>query len=138
MARKIKESFMIQEDHCGKSRSAFEFQYFEVSDERAIWNPNMDILETEKEIIVLIEAAGIQEDTLQVHAIDNRLVVSGERHLTIPDTIRHYHQLEIQFMPFQKTVILPGTVDSAHIIATYAKGMLDIRVSRKHLKQGGL
>ncbi|MDX9755644.1 MAG: Hsp20/alpha crystallin family protein [bacterium] len=132
--RKPKDSLLIQEDFFGKSKNVFEFQYFETPDHLAGWNPSMDIFETEKKIYILIEAAGLQEETVNLHSVDNRLVVSGERTLDIPEAILHYHQLEIQFMPFQKTIILPGMIDADKVEATYRNGMLYICVAKRHLK----
>ena len=133
--RKPKESLLIQEDCGGYAKNVVEFRYFDSQEMNAGWNPNMDIFETETEIIVLIEAAGLNEDTLRLHSVDNRLVVSGDRHLDSKETIRHFHQLEIQFLPFRKTIILPGAIDAAHVTAKYRNGMLTISVTKKDMKQ---
>lgn len=132
--KKTKNFLYIQEDCCGKASKVFEFQYFDSPEQRGGWEPNMDIFESEKDICVLIEAAGLNEESLNLHAVDNRLVVSAERQLKFEETICQYHQLEIQFLPFQKTVILPGTIEASEVDAKYNNGMLFIRVPKKALR----
>lgn len=130
MVRKSK-TLCITEEVQGQSKHVYEFQYHDMPASQTSWNPNMDILETSKDLIIIIEAAGLDEKKLQLNAIENRLVLSGERRLDISDSVVRYHQLEILFMPFQKTIILPGAIDEKNVKAQYKNGMLTIRVPKQ-------
>lgn len=129
--RKSKQALYVTEDSIGCMKRVFEFQYQDYPNVQSAWNPSMDIFETEEDYVILIEAAGLNEETLQLHAIDKRLVLSGERRQFFDEPVLRYHQLEIQFMPFQKTIILPDVVDENQVQANYRNGMLVIRVSKK-------
>lgn len=135
MVRKKRKTLYVSEDSFGKNRSVFEFQYQDIPDIHSAWNPNMDIYETKDDLVVLIEAAGLDEKSLTLHAVDNRLVLSGERKRLVDEEVIRYHQLEIPCMPFQKTIILPGTIDDSRVKAKYENGLLMIRVS-KHSIEG--
>lgn len=132
MIRKGK-TLCVQEDSVGKGKHVFEFQYYDAANVQTTWNPNMDIVETDNDLILIIEAAGLEEKSLQLNTIENRLVLSAERHLPISEPVARYHQLEIQFMPFQKTIILPGSIDENKVKAQYKNGLLTIRIPKQHL-----
>lgn len=134
MIRKPKSKIYVSEDNLGQTKNVIEFQYFDAPDAPNTWNPNMDIFETEEDVVIMIEAAGLDEDSVRLHAMDNRLVLAGERRLEMEDSIIQYHQLEIQFMPFQKTIIIPGAIDVDKVRAKYRNGMLTISVSKRYLE----
>ncbi len=134
MIRKSKQSLFVTEERMGQSKSVFEFQYYDDQEISHTWNPNMDIFETEEDLVILVEAAGLDEESVQLHAVDRRLILSGERKLQTDESIIQYHQLEIQFMPFQKTIILPNAIDVSKIQAEYHNGMLKICVRKHDLK----
>ncbi len=134
MIRKSNQGIFVTEENMGQTKSAFEFQYYDTPDPPNTWNPNMDIFETEDDLVMMVEAAGLDEDSLRLHAVDNRLVLNGERRLEMESSIIRYHQLEIQFMPFQKTIVLPGTIDVDKVRAEYRNGMLTISVSKRFIE----
>lgn len=135
MIRKSKQTFLVTEDSFGRTKGVFEFQYQDTPGVQSAWNPNTDIFETEDHIYILIEAAGLNEDSLHLHAVDNRLVLSGERKQVFDEPVIRYHQLEIQFMPFQKTIILPGLLDVDSVQAQYRDGLLTILIPKESLKR---
>ncbi len=134
MVRKIHKKIAVSEDSFGKTRSVFEFHYQNLPETQTAWNPNMDIYETENDLVVTIEAAGLKKDSLTLQAIDNRLILSGERKQFVDEEVIRYYQLEIPSAPFQKTVILPGPIDEDRVDAQYRNGLLTIRVSKKGLE----
>ncbi len=131
--RKSKETLIVSEDCLGQSKHIYEFHYHSPHGLRTTWNPNMDIIETADELIILVEAAGLDKNSLRLHAVDNRLILNGERRMKKYSQVVRYHQLEIQFLPFEKTIILPGTIDVAHVQAEFEQGILEIRVSKKFI-----
>ncbi len=131
--RKTRETLVVSEDCQGQSKTVFEFNYHQPPGTRTAWTPNMDILETEEDLIILIEAAGLDKNSIHLQAVDNRLILTGERTKKKYSGCVRYHQLEIQYMPFEKSIILPGTVDVAHVNAEYENGMMEIRISKRFL-----
>lgn len=129
-----KQTFVVSEEGHSGAKHVLEFRYQDNAEMNPSWNPPMDIYETERDLVILVEAAGLDENSLQLHAVGERLVVNGDRKFKYDSNILRYHQLEIQFMPFQKTIILPGKIDQSHIEAEYKNGILCIRVSKKYVK----
>lgn len=134
MNRKSKKALVVSEDGMGQTKHVIEFQYQDTTDMQTTWSPQMDIYETDDDLVILVEAAGLREDSLQLHAVNNRLILGGERHLNEEAQISRYHQLEIQFTPFQKTIVLPGKIDEKHVNAEYKNGLLSIRVKKRYIK----
>ena len=89
------------------------------------WRPPTDVYETETEIVVRVEVAGMRESDFEATLEDGFLVISGSRP-DVPER-RAYHQMEIRFGRFSVTVALPqGPVDVEHSHAEYLDGFLTV------------
>lgn len=90
------------------------------------WQPAMDIYETAGDIIVVLEAAGMDRDSLEISMDHNNLVVRGER-LDAPRGVRQkYHMAEITFGGFERVIEVPVAVDADRASASYKDGILEI------------
>jgi len=89
------------------------------------WHPPSDICESNDEICVHVEVAGLDPDRIDLKLDGNRLTLRGERYR--PQK-RHevYHQTEILMGPFHRTFVLPSNVDPDGIQAKYNQGILEI------------
>ena len=58
------------------------------------WEPAIDVYETEKEIVVAVELAGVNLEGIGVALEGNTLVVRGERRETPSPERRSYHRME--------------------------------------------
>lgn len=101
------------------------------------WQPRVDMHETSDSILVKVEVAGVNSDSLNVSlgSDDRVLTISGERMEQDKeriDRIRCY-QLEIYFGPFERQVILPGEarIDRDKIEAAYKDGILIVTIPKK-------
>lgn len=89
-----------------------------------LWRPPMDIYETETELVVRIEIAGMQEEDFKVVQKGRVLSIAGVRaDLT---ERRAYHQMEIPFGEFLIELELPVHVDEKSTFASYQQGFLKI------------
>ena len=91
-----------------------------------IIEPSVDVYETDREVVVVTEIAGIGEEEVEI-VVDGRvLILSGERKPSAGRPGRLYSQMEICHGPFRRELILPSEVnpDSARI--GYSHGMLEI------------
>ena len=72
------------------------------------WEPPLDMLETEREILVLLALPGVDLDHVQVVIEDGHLLVVGTRML--PDELRTaiIHRLELPQGRFERRVRLPA------------------------------
>jgi HSP20 family protein len=94
------------------------------------WQPPTDIVETEGEIIVIIEIAGMKGDDFEVVTDGKMLSIGGFRRSAYPDGKKQFHTLEIQAGPFGKRIELPAPVDQSKVSARYRNGMLEIRIAK--------
>ena len=94
---------------------------------RAAFRPNADVYfdRREKAVVVKLELPGVNLDSLDLEVDDNILRVGGtrsdERH---PEAV--YHQMEILYGRFERSVMLPPGVDAAKASASYSAGFLKI------------
>jgi HSP20 family protein len=100
-----------------------------------MWQPNVDICESDECVWVRIEAAGLSLDNTRISlALDNRvLTVTAER--PEPDDAcmgrRRCHQLEVYFGRFQRDILLPDVpLERDAVSAHYKDGFLIITLPK--------
>ena len=93
---------------------------------RAGFRPNVDCTRSDDPpaLHVIVELPGVDPDALKVVAADQVLVVAGER--CRPALRGRYHQMEIEYGPFQRRIALAEPVDTAAASAHYEKGLLTV------------
>lgn len=97
----------------------------------AIWRPPADVAETEDQLTVVVELAGIDEDDLDIVLHDDALVIEGERH---PDGIGEdavYHAVEIRQGRFRLEVPVPSRIADDEVEATLERGLLRVRLPKR-------
>ena len=94
------------------------------------WEPATDIIETEREIVVVVDIAGMNGRDISVVTDGTILRISGTRRSTSAPGVKQFHMLEIQCGFFERAIELPSRVDPAKVSAHYAKGLLQIRVRK--------
>src|SRR5579871_783903 len=77
-------------------------------DRQAAWEPPVDILETENEVLVFVALPGVDADTAQAVIEDSDLVIAGVR--LLPEQLRTaiIHRLELPQGRFQRRIRLPA------------------------------
>lgn len=98
-----------------------------------LWRPPTDVFETDDEVVVRVEIAGMEEVDFTIVLDGRDLYIRGIR----PDTSerRAYHQLEIRFGEFGVDVELPVDVVTEDIQAVYLNGFLMIRLPKAQPKK---
>lgn len=89
---------------------------------RGVWQPPTDVYETEEDVWVRMEIAGMKTDDFIIHLNDRELVIRGIRS-DIPEK-RSYHQMEIYFGEFYVQIELPIAVVAKDVQANYQDGFL--------------
>ena len=94
------------------------------------WEPPTDVIETDREIIVIVEVPGMDGREIDV-VTDGRIVkISGTRRNITPQGRKQFHKLEIQVGPFERLVELPVQVDHSDVSAHYEKGILTVTLRK--------
>jgi len=92
------------------------------------WKPLTDVYETEGNVFVKMEIAGLRDEDLEVAIQENVLLVNGSR--TDLSERRAYHQMEIPFGKFEIAIDLPVKVDVENSRAEYKDGFLTITLPK--------
>ena len=72
------------------------------------WEPPIDVLETDEEILILVALPGVEPERVEaVIEADGVLTISGQR--TLPDELRNarIHRLELPQGRFERRIALP-------------------------------
>ena len=100
-----------------------------------LWKPQMDIYETDAEIIVLAEISGVNKEDLEIEISSKAVKISGERAVAQRVEGAVYRLAEIQYGRFERMLFLPAVIDPETAAASYSNGMLQIRLSKLSLKK---
>jgi HSP20 family protein len=95
-----------------------------------LWVPPMDMIETPREIIIVAEIAGAEKEDMQVEITRKAVKISGRRRAMTPSSSATYRLAEIHYGNFERILYLPEPVDSDNINASYANGLLSIRLAK--------
>lgn len=92
----------------------------------SLWQPPVDIYESENELIVFVEVAGIAPEQIKLMAEAEVLTISGERKCEISG-VTHVHRLEIEYGHFACRIPLPLPIDVDRTHSEISNGFLVVR-----------
>jgi HSP20 family protein len=113
------------------------------------WQPSVDIYETDEEITVYCDVAGVMKDSLELLVEEQQIHIRGRKQLPrMRTTARNgrislepgiaderpfirIHQLEIELGAFARTVALPVVVDVKQVVSSYFDGILVISLKKR-------
>jgi HSP20 family protein len=96
-----------------------------------MWNPLVDIAETEEEIVVTAEFPGMAKSNIEITMQDNVLTLKGEKKQTSTEVKeKNYHRLERSFGSFERSFSLPVTIRQDKIKAAFKDGILTIHLPK--------
>jgi HSP20 family molecular chaperone IbpA len=72
------------------------------------WEPPVDMLETEREVLVLVALPGVEPDEVETVIEGAHLVVTGHRILPAELATAVIHRLELPQGRFERRIRLPG------------------------------
>ena len=92
-----------------------------------VWEPAIDLYETDDELVLTVELAGVPEDNFQMTIDRNVFTIRGERQkVLLSDKTGVYHQMEISSGPFERSITLPEAVDAKNARASYENGLVQV------------
>jgi HSP20 family protein len=95
------------------------------------WQPDVDVFETESEVVVRVELAGVHRDDLRVTVDGDALRISGVRAPSEAGAVRRLHQMEITSGPFERRLRVPVPFDRERVSARLADGLLTVTLTKK-------
>ena len=97
-----------------------------------LWNPAADVYQSPEGWIVKVDLAGVCTDELEIEIRGSLLSIRGCRRDTHYREGFVYHQMEITYSRFEKSIQFPAPIDGASIRRDYTDGFLIIDVRKEH------
>ena len=94
------------------------------------WNPDLDITETDKDLVIRAELPGIDPKDVDVRVTGNVLTLSGEKKDEREDRKVGYHRTERRYGSFFRSLELPANTKPAEVSAEFDKGVLMLHVPK--------
>lgn len=95
------------------------------------WTPPTDIYETENDIHIKMELAGVQEKDIEVRLSRGYLIVRGKREDQSNVQKENYHLMEIQYGSFERVFVLPEIFSPEDVSAHFENGFLTIILKKR-------
>ena len=96
-------------EQAGRMHRAF-FRLGSTSSPQAAWEPPVDVLEDEDELVIVVAMPGVDPSRVTVTSYPGVLVVGGERAAAFGGPRQAVRQLEIPYGRFERRIPLPAGV----------------------------
>jgi HSP20 family protein len=95
-----------------------------------VFNPELNIASDDKEYVITLEAAGLEEKDIHIELTGSRLVIKGNKQDETESKEKNFYRIERKFGSFQRVLALPEDAQADHIKASMKNGLLTITVPR--------
>lgn len=95
------------------------------------WAPAVDVLESQHEIVLEAELPGMSKDEIDIQLTGETLTLRGERKLEPAARGEHFHRVERQYGPWQRTFQVEVPIDTTKVTASYEDGVLTVRLPKQ-------
>ncbi len=92
------------------------------------WTPAADVYRTRDGWLVKLDLAGVSPDEIEITVAGRVLSVAGIRRDAHCSETVSYHQIEITYSRFEKTLRFPCEIEGARVERAYRDGLLIIRL----------
>ena len=111
-------------------RQFFEPRRASAASRLPVWRPPADVLETEREVLILVALPGVDPNAVEAAIEDGALLVAGVR--ALPPELRGaaIHRMELPQGRFERRVPLPPGRYSTAVRRSFAEGCLLVRLEK--------
>jgi HSP20 family protein len=95
-----------------------------------VLEPPTDVFETDDQVVVVAEIAGIGEEEVEIEVEGDRLAYRGEKSDRRADPHQRHAQIEICYGLFERVLALPAPVDPDKAEVSYEDGFLRIALPK--------
>lgn len=85
-----------------------------------------EVLEGDKDIVVNVEAPGLDKQHIDIELVQQRLHIRGEKSAEKESRDKNVHIIERAYGSFERVVALPMVVDGSKATATYKRGVISV------------
>ncbi len=100
------------------------------------WIPPVDLYETERELVLEVNLAGVTSDEVNVQFTGRAVQLTGSRPDAAESGPKSYHVMEIERGRFSRTIDLPVAVEPGSVRASYSDGLLIIHAAKRSTIRG--
>ena len=101
----------------------------EVRPSSRLWYPSADVYQTPDGWLVKVELAGVSAEEIEIDIQGNQLYIAGIRRDKMCAAAGvSFHQMEITYSRFEKTLQFPASIEGASIEHNFENGLLLIRL----------
>ena len=93
--------------------------------------PAANITELEKEFSLELAAPGLEKDDFQITIDNGQLSISCEKQQENESKVDQYSRKEFSYESFRRSFVLPESVNSDTIRASYEQGVLNVALPKK-------
>ena len=93
-----------------------------------LWYPSADIYQTPDGWLVKVELAGVSAEEIEIDVQGNQLYIAGCRRDKSCAAGVSFHQMEITYSRFEKTLEFPDVIEGASIEHNFENGLLIIHL----------
>lgn len=93
--------------------------------------PAVDIVENEKSFEITAELPGMDEKNVEVKLVNGGLSIRGEKREEREESKKDYYLHERSFGAFERSFVMPDSVDPERIEASFKKGVLTVTLPKK-------
>ena len=97
--------------------------------------PRVDVSETDNEVQITADMPGMEEKDIEIELRAGALAIKGERKVEEEEKKKEYHRVERAYGVYQRIVPLPCEVDEDKAAASFAKGVLTVRLPKAPSEQ---
>jgi HSP20 family protein len=102
----------------------------QTTDGAALWTPRIDVFEKNGDFVVKAELPGAKKEDIEVTLDQGDLVIRGQKKAETEVKEEHYYRMEQSYGSFYRRLALPFETTAEQIQATYAEGILEIRIPK--------
>ncbi len=95
-----------------------------------LFNPDLNISSDDKEYVITLEAAGLEEKDITIDLTGTRLTIKGNKQDESESKDKNFYRIERKFGSFQRVLALPEDAQAERIKARMKNGLLTITVPR--------
>src|SRR5687768_10840442 len=92
-----------------------------------LWYPAADVYQTPDGWLVKVELAGVSVEDIEIDIQGNVLYIAGARKDRSCAVGYSFHQMEITYSRFEKTLQFPAAIEGARLEHNFEDGILMIR-----------
>ena len=103
--------------------------------ESTMWNPAVDVIEKESEVIVKCDLPGVDKKDVKIKINHESITITGESRKEKKQEEENYYIEERVYGAFSKVIPLPSEVDPEKVQAKFENGVLEIKVPKVEVKK---